>query len=138
MDTNKFVGLVHHFGKSSFKDGADCVGLCRLYYRELGDNEDFFDGKPEDEQEYKHQHYRILRYLLKNLTRIPDINNLQRNDIVLLKIAGDNHMAISLDYGKILSASVPCIPSYSKSTIYKRNYWSQFFVAGFRSRKEVI
>jgi cell wall-associated NlpC family hydrolase len=133
---DKFIGIPHQYGESSWS-ACDCAGLCQLFYREHQYNETLIDGKPiGDSESSKKQPLRMLRYLLKNLDRIPDINDLQYGDIVLLKIAGEHHVAISIDYGKILSMAVPCIAGVSKSTIYRKQYWSQFYIVGFRSRKE--
>lgn len=50
-DINKFVGIPHYFGESSF-DKCDCLGLCRLFYREHGYKEHIEDGKPIRGQEF--------------------------------------------------------------------------------------
>lgn len=44
-DINKYVGIPHYFNQDSF-DGCDCIGLCRLFYKEHGWKQDFKDGKP--------------------------------------------------------------------------------------------
>jgi hypothetical protein len=110
------------------------VSLARLFYADHGWPEDFTDGKPIEEQQYKlHEPFRILRYLLKNFRR-SELDKLEYGSIVVLKIYGELHLGIYINYGKILCMQVPVIIGYSKSTVYRQQWWSQFFLCAF-SRK---
>ena len=131
-DINKFVGIKHKFNGRDF-DGADCIGLCQLFYREHGYNQTWDDGKPipADWQKYK---YRLLLYLRKHFERTDDKNALAYGDILLFDVDGDYHLGIFLEYGRILAMQVPCLEGVSQSTVYPKNWWEPFFVVGFKRR----
>lgn len=135
-DIDKYIGIIHEYGESTWSH-CDCAGLAKLFYATEGFKETLDDHKPiGSAEDYKKTPLRMLRYLLGNLDKIKDHNELQWGDIVVFRIAGEHHLGIYTEYGKVLSMAIPVIYGTSKSTIYRRNYWQQHYVCGFRSRKE--
>lgn len=132
MKIDRYIGLVHEF-QGDGVSSADCVSLCRLFYREHGWAEDFTDGKNIIESEYSKQPFRVLRYLLGHFTKTA-MEDLEYGDVVLLKVAGDVHLGVYTEYGKLLAMQVPTIVGHSKSTIYRKQWWSQYFLCGFRRK----
>lgn len=128
---DKYIGIVHRFNGDTF-DGCDCIGLCRLFYREHGWSPKFDDGKPVTHDWEKKDSLRLVRYLQKNFTMTRDVGELQFGDILLFDIAGDSHLGIYLQYGDILAMQVPVDEGKTTSTIYHRHYWKPGFKAGFR------
>lgn len=136
FDPSKYIGIPHYYGRSDFL-ACDCAGLCKLVYNTEGLRESMDDHRPfGDPSETKTQRLRMLRYLLKNMDKVKDYNELRELDIVVFRISGDLHIGVYVGYGKVLAMAVPVVYGYSKSTIYRRQYIEQFFVCGFRSRKE--
>lgn len=133
-DINKYVGIPHYFGESSF-DGCDCIGLVRLFYREHGWPQTFTDGKPEEVTKENFAEPRMWRrlyeYLLKNFQRV-DYDDLRFGDVVVMKFDKDEHLGIYLEYGKVLGMEVPTVYGKSESTIYTRAWWTPSFKYGFR------
>lgn len=132
---DKFIGIPHHYGKSSFQQ-CDCAGLCTLFYREFFDYT-IDDGKPMGTSETsKTMPLRMSRWLLRNMVRITDIKDLTFGDIVLTKVFNEHHVAVFLKYNKVLTQEIPVIYGTTKSTIYRGQQWMPFFVMGFRRRKQ--
>ena len=135
---NKFIGIKHYFGESSF-DGCDCIGLCRLFYKEHGWPQTFTDDEPEPvtKENYAEPRMwaRLYRYLLKNFTRV-DYDDLDYGDVVVMNFDGDEHLGIYLEYGKVLGMQVPTVYGVSQSTIYPREWWTPAFKYGFRRKKQ--
>ena len=128
---DKYIGILHKFGGDTF-DGCDCVGLCKLFYRE----HDWFpvwdDGKPITRDWQKNEPMRIVKFLTLHfkMTRNPDA--LRFGDILYFDIYGDTHLAIYLEGGDILSMQVPVKEGFTCSTIYHSHIWKRGFRAGFR------
>lgn len=122
MNTDKFIGIPHYFGESSF-DGCDCIGLVRLFYREHGWSQDFDDGLPVDRDTYMTASVwrRLFRYLHKNFTEVDDVDY---GDVVLFRINDCEHLGVIVDkYGRLLSMTVPEQEGVTTSTIYHRSMW---------------
>ena len=135
MNIEKFIGIRHKFNGRSF-DGADCIGLCHLFYTEHNYSQVWNDGKPITEN-WHNEKLRLLRFLRKNFTPTDNINDLQYGDIVLFDIDGDVHLGIYLRYGKILAMQVPVCEGVSESTIYSKLFWQPYFYKGFLREKGV-
>ena len=137
-DLSCYIGIPHIFGTSSFSS-CDCIGLCKLVYVTEGLNEPLDDNAPIGTKEDDTKHpLRILRYMLKNMDKVKGYDELNLFDIVAFRIAGDLHFGIFAGYGRVLAMAVPVIYGYSKSTLYRKVYIQQFYVCGFRSRKENV
>lgn len=131
-DINKFIGIPHYFGQDTFQ-GCDCLGLCRLFYKEHNWKQTFDDGKPITKDWQKHNGLmRLLKYFRKNFTPTTNIDDLHFGDIVLFKIAGDYHFGIYLEYGKVLGMEVPVKYGESISSIFHKRFWIKGFVYGFQ------
>ena len=121
-DINKFVGIPHYFGESSFGK-CDCLGLCRLFYREHGYKERKSFGAWR----------RLYTYLLTHMDRVSH-ETLQYGDLVVFQIEGEVHLGIYLSYGKLLTMQIPVKFGKTTSTIYHRDWWSRYFKYAFRRR----
>jgi cell wall-associated NlpC family hydrolase len=130
---NKYIGIKHKFNGDTF-DGADCIGLCRLFYREHGWPETFTDGRIIEHDWESKEPLRLLLYLRKYFDENKDISKLRFGDIVLFNIGGDSHLGIYLEYGKVLAMQAPVQEGKTTSTIYPRSLWQHSFKAGFRRR----
>jgi cell wall-associated NlpC family hydrolase len=129
----KYIGIKHEYGESTWEH-CDCAGLCTLFYRE---NFDYIidDGKPMGTAETSKSHpLRMSRWLLKNMDKVKEYNNLQWGDIVLFRISNEHHVGIALEYGKVLAMEVPCVYGHTKSTIYRKSFVEPYFIMGFRRR----
>ena len=135
MNDNDYIGIPYK-RLCDTHEHCDCVGLVRLYYKEHGWKEDFYDGKAIlPEQTRISQMVRVLRYLRKNFIETKNPDELEHGDIMFFIINGDGHLGIMLDYGDILSTQVPCIEGKALSTVYHRRWWKPFFKRGFKRRK---
>ena len=136
-NTNKFIGIPYAFNKSSF-DSADCLGLCKLFYREHNWSETFDDGKEITQEWYKKEPYRLLRYLVKNFDKTKDINKLSYGDIIYFNVDSEGHIGIYIGYGKFISTypgnPKSPFPQINKSFIDRIQNWIPFFVCGFHKR----
>lgn len=132
-DIGNFIGIPHHFGMSNFF-GADCAGLCILFYNEIfGYTID--DGKPiGTAEEYAKNHSRMLRYLLKTMDKVTSVDDLCFGDIVVTKVFNEHHVALYTEYGRVLTMEIPCVEGKTRSCIYKEIQWKPHFVMGFRRR----
>ena len=129
----RFVGIPHYFGESSFSK-CDCIGLCRLFYKESGYGESIDDGKPVVDGKSFGTWRRLYTYLVKNMDRV-QYDDLQYSDLVIFEINGDVHLGIYLGYGKLLAMQVPVKYGVTTSTIYHRDAWSRCFKYAFRVRR---
>ncbi|EEX70027.1 NlpC/P60 family protein [Mitsuokella multacida] len=131
-NVNKYIGIPHYFGESSFKK-CDCIGLCRLFYRNHGWSHPIEDGKPVDKDHFSEPSVwrRLYKYCLLNMTQV-FYDELSFGDFVIFKIDGDLHTGIYLGYGDLLSMQVPTVYGASTSTIYHRAWWTPFFKYAFR------
>lgn len=129
---NQYIGISYKFLGES-KDGIDCLGLLRLYYKDNGWNERFTDGKPIEQHWYKLAPCRFLMYLGKRFDITRDTNDLSIGDIVYLRISGEGHTAIYIGYGQIMTLQYP-VNENSKVTIYRRSHWLPVFICGFKRR----
>lgn len=133
-DINKFVGIPHYFGQDTF-EGCDCLGLCRLFYKEHNWKQNFKDGKPITKDWQEHNGLmRLLKYFRKNFIQTTDINSLNFGDIILFKVNGDYHFGIYLEYGKVLGMEVPVKYGESTSAIFHKKFWIRGFVYGFQRK----
>lgn len=129
-DISKYVGIVHQFNGDTFEN-CDCIGLCRLFYKEHGWEQDFTDGKPVEPDWQKKDPFRLARYLNSHFTKTKSVEDLRFGDVVLFNIYDDYHLGLYLEYGKMLAMQVPVMYGVSMSTVYRRNYWTPFFVRGY-------
>lgn len=136
VDVNRFIGVPYVFGESSF-NGCDCVGLCRLFYREHGWKDNFWDnGEPITEENFAlpPTWHRLYKYCLTHMNRVK-YDDLTYGDFVIFQIAGDLHTGVYLEYGRLLSMQIPTIEGKSISTIYHRDWWTPFYKCSFRRRE---
>lgn len=133
MDINKFVGIPWKLNGDTFEN-SDCVGLCRLFYKEHGWSNDFRDSEPKEVSEFRSVHVwrRLLTYCAKTMNRV-DYDNLEYGDFVIFKIAGDIHTGVYLGYGNLLCMQIPTVDG-STSTIYHREWWKPYFKYAFRKK----
>lgn len=131
---NKYIGIPHYFGESSF-DKCDCIGLCRLFYREHGWKDTFDDGKPVTKEHFSDVGVwrRLYKYCLTKMDRV-EYDELDFGDFVIFQIEGDLHTGIYLGYGDLLSMQVPTVYGETISTIYHRAWWTPFYKYSFRRR----
>lgn len=127
---DKYIGIIHEFNGDTF-DGCDCIGLCRLFYKEHGWAQTFTDGKPVTHDWESDDPLRLARYLQENFRITRNADELQFGDVMLFDVNGDAHLGICLEYGDILAMQVPVVEGKSTSTIYHRYFWKQGFKAGF-------
>lgn len=130
-DINKYIGIPHVFNGDTLS-GADCIGLCRLFYCDHGWKQDFRDGKEVLPDWQEKDRGRLMRYLKRSFAETKDIRELCFGDIVLFKINGDYHLGIYTEYNRVLAMEVPYIEGKTISTLYKPYYWMPFFVRGYR------
>jgi hypothetical protein len=136
MNLNKFIGIPHYFGKSSYEQ-CDCAGLAKLFYAEHGYNENLDDNIPiGTSEDYKKTPLRMLRYLIKHLDRVDSIEALCYGDIVVTKVFNELHLGIYLEYQRVLAMEIPVVIGTTKSCIYKGPQWIPHFVRGFRRKEQ--
>lgn len=136
LDTDKYIGIPHVF-LGDTKEGCDCLGLIRLYYKEHGWKEDFTDdGEEVTEENYNTSPVwrRILRYFHEHFNETKNIEELKEGAVVLFLIDGDYHLGIYAGNGYLLSMEVPVRYGKSRSMLYHKRYWKQFFKRGFNHR----
>lgn len=134
---NKYIGIPHYFGESSFNK-CDCIGLCRLFYREHGWKDTFDDGKPVKKEHFSDVGVwrRLYKYCLTKMDRV-EYDELDFGDFVIFQIEGDLHTGIYLGYGDLLSMQVPTVYGETISTVYHRSWWTPFFKYSFRRRDNI-
>ena len=135
-DISRFIGIKHYFGESSFEK-CDCLGLCRLFYREHGWKGALYDGKPDPDKDNFSSFgawRRLYTWCLKNMDRV-DYDDLQFGDFIIFRVANCLHTGLYVNYGKLLSMQIPTEYGVSESTLYHRKWWKQFYLYSFRRRK---
>ena len=135
LNIDKYVGIPHYFGESSFAK-CDCIGLCRLFYREHGWMHIEDGGEEPNQDNFSDLKYwrRLYAFCVNNMNKV-DYDNLQYGDFVIFKVEGDLHTGIYLEYGKLLSMQIPTVYGKTTSTVYHRRWWTPFFKYAFRRRK---
>jgi cell wall-associated NlpC family hydrolase len=95
----RWVGIPFAWGGESF-DGADCVGLVRLYLRETGIELPPEDG-PRDARAWRDTaRDRMARFLAAHCERVV---HPQRGDIVLIRLPGQlAHVGVMVDSLRML------------------------------------
>ncbi len=134
-DIGRFIGIKHFYGESSFGK-CDCLGLCRLFYREHGWKNALEDGLPDPPKDNFSNFAswrRLIKYCLTRMRKV-DYKNLRYGDFIIFRINGDLHMGVYLGYGKLLSMQVPTRYGETESTIYHREWWEPYYVCAFRRR----
>ena len=129
MNVTKYIGIPYKYNSDGY-GGTDCLGLCRLFYREHGWKQTFRDGKPQGSLRQGGQGFRLARYLTKFFTRIKE-DELKYGDILIFNVLGDPHLGIYIANGDILAMQVPCNET-SRSMIYHKRFWSRAFVGAYR------
>ena len=133
FDSDKYIGIVHHFNKSSF-NGCDCIGLVRLFYREHGWSEDFWDnGVPITKKNFNSSDTwkRLIKYLNSHFKSTKDPNVLTEGSIILFVVNGDMHIGIYTGHGMCLSMAVPVKEGISTATLYHKRAWILAFKRGY-------
>lgn len=131
VNLGKFIGIPHYYGRHGF-DGADCAGLCRLFYEKHGYKETLDDGLPiGTAEDYKKTPLRMLRYLLKNLDRVDEP---QYGDIIVTKMFGELHVGIYTEYNRVIAMEIPVVIGKTRSTMYREEFWKPHHIATFRRR----
>lgn len=125
---NKFIGIPYKFLGTGF-DGVDCIGLCHLFMNEYqGINITWRDGRPITKDWFVTEPFRLARWLCKNFTKIPDLNDLQFGDIVLFEINGESHTGIFVGNMKVLTI----LEVFKTSMIIHLKRSNAFYQCGFR------
>ena len=137
-DVNKYIGIPYLFAGHSF-DGADCIGLARLFYHEHHYLPELYDGEFEKDW-WKKDKNRMVRWLVKNMTKV-DIENVEYGDFMYFNINGEGHCGIYVGNGKMLSTFPPSTPQWDgsilpdESMLIPRRIWSKGIRACFRRKK---
>jgi len=138
-EVSKYTSIPYVFNGRS-KEGCDCLGLIIEIFKDEQWSPSFDDGKLIEEQWWVKEKYRLLRYLMKTMTPIKNIEALEPNDVLYFSIGGEAHLGFLLMYGRVLTTFVPGCKHWdgsefpSRSMIIHRNMWNQGFIAGFRRR----
>lgn len=138
-DISKYIGIPYEFNGESIT-GADCAGLALLFYKDHKWKPDSYD-KPKDNTWFKSTPLVMERFLLRNFNKVRKVSDLSFGDLVWVRINGEGHLLIYLQYGKVLTTFPPTMPQWnsevlpSKSMVIHRDTWEHGFLCGFR-RKE--
>ena len=134
---DKYINIPYVFAGYDY-NGADCVGLLRLFYSEHNWME-MYDGEFTKDW-YKKEPYRMVKWFLRNMNKVRNIDDLQFGDVVYFNINGEGHVGIYYKYGKILTT----FPDDSKqwdgtymphnSFLCHRQLWEKAYKCGFRRR----
>lgn len=136
LDTDKFIGIPHVFLGDTF-EGCDCLGLVRLFFKENDWAEDFTDGGEEVTKETYNTSpvwRRILKYFHAHFEETKSIDELKEGSVVLFMIDGDYHLGVYAGGNYMLAMEVPVRYGKSRSMLYHKRYWKQFFKRGFNRR----
>ena len=137
FDSDRYIGIKHITGGDTF-DGCDCLGLVRLFYKEHGWPEEFWDGGEPVTHENAHGKKawnRLLRYFNRRLKKINNPDFLEFGDVVLFNVDGDLHLGIYMQEDLILAMAVPVDEGKTKSVLYHKRVWKQAFKKGYRMWK---
>ena len=127
---DKYIGIPYKFNGRTRESGCDCLGLCYLFYKEHGWIT-LDDGKPITKDWREKDPHRLARWFGKHFKVTRDPEQLEFGDILLFDVFGDTHLAIYLEYGRVLALQLPT-RDWSKSTIYHKDSWLHGFKAGFK------
>ena len=137
-DIYKYINIPYKFAGYNY-DGADCIGLLRLFYADHNWVE-MNDGRTFTKDWYKKEPYRMVKWFLKNMNKIKTIEELQFGDVVYFLIGGEGHVGIYYKYGKIITT----FPENSKqwdgtympnnSFLCHKQLWEKAYRCGFRRR----
>lgn len=130
-DASKYIGIPYKHNAEQ-RDGCNCIGLCKIFYREHGWEQNFDDGKPVDDETGVREWHRLFKYMGQHFTKVIE-EELQYGDVVIFDVAGDMHTGIYLENGRLLAMQVPCNET-SLSTIYRRKFWHPCFKAAYRRK----
>lgn len=136
MNINNYIGIPYHFNEATH-DGADCLGLVRLYYKEHNYLPTFYDDYVITKENYNSSETwkHLFKYLNENMDKVEDINELKEGDIVLFSIYGDIHFGIIADeYGRLLAGQIPSIEGETQSTLYRKSWWEKFYRAAYKRK----
>lgn len=136
IDTEDYIGIPHVFLGESH-EGCDCMGLVRLYFKEHGWPENFWDdGEAITKDNYNTSPVwrRLLKYLQGNFDETKSIDELKEGSVVLFIIDGDYHLGIYAGDNYMLAMEVPVRYGKSRSMLYHKRYWKVFFKRGFNRR----
>ncbi len=136
LDTDKFIGIPHVFNGHDF-DGCDCIGLCRLFYKEQGWPQRFWDNKEaitEENKSDKENWLRLYKYLGRHFKRVRKPEEMEDGGVVVFNINGDLHLGIYAGRGNILAMEVPVIYGKTRSTLYHSDMWQRAFVRGYNRK----
>lgn len=130
QDLCKFIGIPYEFLGTTF-NGADCIGLCQLFFNQHGFDIEFRDGREITKDWYETEPLRLLIWLNKNFTKINSMENLQYGDIVLFEINGESHTGIFIGNMKVLTI----LETFKKSMIIHLRKQNIFYQCGFRMKE---
>ena len=130
QNLDRFVGIPYKFLGTGF-DGADCIGLCQLFFYEHGIMLEWRDGRPIDRDWYVKEPYRMVRWFYKYFDKLK-YEELQYGDVVLFEINGEGHTGICVGSHKVLTI----LEQFKKSMIMRLNHGNVFFKCGFRLKKD--
>lgn len=132
MDTDKYIGIPYKFNGDTF-EGADCLGLVRLFYREHGWIK-IDDGLPIDENWMKDAPRRIVRWFGAHFNKTKNPNDMTYGDICIFLINREIHFGIYVGNGRLLSTQIVDGYTNSYSTIYHRQWWQPFFKVAYKRK----
>lgn len=130
QNLTRFIGIPYKFLGTDFK-GADCIGLCQLFFYEHGIKLEWRDGKDIPKDWYVKEPYRLARWLLKHFTRINNVDDMEYGDVVLFTINGEGHTGIYIGNHKVLTI----LAQFKTSMIMRLRQENIFFMSGFRRKK---
>lgn len=133
MQSDKFIGIPYVLNGKGY-DGVDCLGLCRLFYKEHGWKQTFWDGGElltHDSIGDAHNWGRLMKYLNKHMKRVY-IDDLQYGDIIVFNVRGDAHLGIYIQDDLVLAQMVPCIEGETSSVLYHKHVWELGFKKAYR------
>ena len=129
QNLDKFIGIPYKFLGTDF-NGADCIGLCQLFFYEHGIMLEWRDGKPIDKNWYEKEPYRLVRWLHVHFDKIK-YDELKYGDVVLFEINGEGHTGICVGNHKVLTI----LEQFQTSMIMRLNRGNVFFMGGYRLKE---
>ena len=115
--------------KGESKDGCDCLGICKLIYKDIKNMQ--YSDMPPDDIDSK---YSMFEKVIKYGEEIHNISNLREFDIVFFKDKDEvRHMGIMVDkFGKFLHQLEN---RASRISNLHQPYWQKRFYTGIRITK---